>query len=337
MDRVVGRTASRDQPGHRVDDGFLVDHLAERPLAAPCKFGQAMDGGAGQRLAQRRAGVDESGVGDVQPHQLHHHLVGIGGAVEGAGAGRMVGRALGLQQLVLADLALRIELADALLFLVGKTRRHRPAGDQKHRQMAKTKRADQQAGNDFVANAEQRRRVEHAVAERDRRAHRDDVAAEQRKVHARLALRHPVAHRRHAARDLRRGADFAGENLHLLGVAGIRLMGRQHVVVSGYNSDVRPGEVADRLLVLARGGEAVGEIAATEARPVDPPLLLLRHQLEIAAARGLRPFDDPVGDRGDGGMEAHGSNVGLRRYSCQLMPSRSASAIAAVGPQVPAG
>ena len=129
--------------------------------------------------------------------------------------------------------------------------------------MTKTKRADQQAGNDFVANAEQGRRVEHAVAERDCRAHRDDVAAEQRKVHARLTLRNPVAHRRHAAGDLRRGADFAGENLHLLGVAGIRLMGRQHVVVSGYNSDVRTGEMADRLLVLARGGEAVGEIAAT--------------------------------------------------------------------------
>ena len=35
---------------------------------------------------------------------------------------------------------------------------------------------------------------------------RDDVAAEQREFHARTALRDAVAHRRHPARDLRRGA-----------------------------------------------------------------------------------------------------------------------------------
>ena len=174
----------------------------------------------------------------------------------------MIGAALGLQQLVLADLALGIELADALLLLVGKPRRHRPAGHQQHRQMAEAKRADQQPRHDLVANAEQRRGVEHAVAERDRGAHRDHVAAEQRQVHAGLALGHAVAHRRNPASDLRRRADLARENLHLLGVAAIGLMRRQHVVVSGYDSDVGTGERADRLLVLARSGEAVGEIAA---------------------------------------------------------------------------
>ena len=61
-----------------------------------------------------------------------------------------------------------------------------------------------------------------------------------------------------------------------------------------------PREVADRGLVLARRGEAVGEIAAAEARAADPPLLLLGHQVEVAAARRLRPLDDPVGDGGDG-------------------------------------
>ena len=92
-----------------------------------------------------------------------------------------------------------------------------------------------------------------------------------------------------------------------------------------------PAKVADRLLVLARRGEAMREIAAAEARAVDPPLLLLGHQVEIAAARRLRALDDPVGDGGDGRVEAH-----ARLYSCQLMPSRSVSAIAADGPQVPA-
>ena len=166
--------------------------------------------------------------------------------------------------------------------------------------MAEAQRADQQAGHDLVADAEQRRRVEHAVAERDRRAHRDHVAAEQRQVHARLALGHAVAHRRNSARDLRGRADLARENLHLLGVAAVGLMRRQHVVVGGDDADIRAGEVADRLLVLARRGEAVREIAAAEARAVDPPLLLLGHQVEIAPPRRLRSLDDPVGDRGDG-------------------------------------
>ena len=151
----------------------------------------------------------------------------------------------------------------------------------------------------------ERRGVEHAVAERDRGAHRDHVAAEQRQVHSRLALGHAVAHRRNAARDLRRRSDLAREDLHLLGVAAVGLMRRKHVVVSGDDADVGSGKVADRLLVLARRGEAVREIAAAEARAVDPPLLLLGHQLEIAAAGRLRALDDPVGDGGDGGIESH--------------------------------
>ena len=79
------------------------------------------------------------------------------------------------------------------------------------------------------------------------------------------------------------------------------------------------------------GGEAVGEIAAAETRAVDAPLLLLGHQLEIAAAGRHRAFDNPVGDGGDGAIESHAAP-----YSCQLMPSRSVSAMAAEGPQVPA-
>ena len=128
--------------------------------------------------------------------------------------------------------------------------------------MAEAKRADQQARHDLVANAEQRRGIEHAVAERDRGAHRDHVAAEQRQVHAGLALGHAVAHRRHAARDLRRRADLAREDLHLLGVAAVGLMRRQHVVVSGDDADIGTATGADRVLVLAGGGEAVREIAA---------------------------------------------------------------------------
>ena len=128
--------------------------------------------------------------------------------------------------------------------------------------MAEAERADQQPRHDLVANAEQRRRIEHPMAERHRRRHGDHVAAEQRQIHAGLALGHAVAHCGHAARDLGRRADLARENLYLLGVAAVRLMRREHVVVGGDDADVRPRQMADRLLVLAGGGEAVGEIAA---------------------------------------------------------------------------
>ena len=152
---------------------------------------------------------------------------------------------------------------------------------------------------------EQRHRVEHAVAERNRGRHRDHIAAEQRQVHAWLALGHAVAHRRNAAGDLRGRADFARENLHLLGITAVRLMRRQHVVVGSYDPDVRPGEMTDRRLIFAGGCKAVCEIAATEARTADPPLLLLGHQFEITTPSRLRPFDDPVGDTSDGGIESH--------------------------------
>src|SRR3546814_7566300 len=47
---------------------------------------------------------------------------------------------------------------------------------------------------------------------------RECIAAEQRQFHARIALRHAVAHRRHAAGDLRRDPRLARPHFHLLGI-----------------------------------------------------------------------------------------------------------------------
>jgi hypothetical protein len=57
-----------------------------------------MHGGAGQFLTQLGARQDEAGAGHVQPHHLHHHLVGIGGAIERAGARAVVAGAFAFQQ-----------------------------------------------------------------------------------------------------------------------------------------------------------------------------------------------------------------------------------------------
>ena len=75
--------------------------------------------------------------------------------------------------------------------------------------MAELQRADQQARHDLVADAQAQHGVEHVVRQRDGGRQRDHVAAEQRQLHAGLALRHAVAHRRHAARELRDGTRLA--------------------------------------------------------------------------------------------------------------------------------
>src|SRR3546814_5449579 len=57
--------------------------------------------------------------------------------------------------LLAPDLALGIELADALRFLVGDAAWHRPRRHENHRKMAEAQRPDHQPRHDLVANAEE--------------------------------------------------------------------------------------------------------------------------------------------------------------------------------------
>ena len=145
--------------------------------------------------------------------------------------------------------------------------------------MAERQRADHEARHNLVADAEIDRRVEHVVGKGDRRRQRDDVAREKGKLHALLALGDAVAHRRNAARDLGRAADRARRLLDEIGEARIGLVGRKHVVIGGDDREIGARPLAQRLLVARpAGGEAMGEIGATEAlagwplgdRGVDP-------------------------------------------------------------------
>ena len=61
VDRVVGRSAGGEQADRGVDDRALVDDVAERARLGRGEVGEAVDRGAGQRLAQRRARIDEGG------------------------------------------------------------------------------------------------------------------------------------------------------------------------------------------------------------------------------------------------------------------------------------
>ena len=286
--------------------------------------------GLGERRAQRRARVDEAGAGQVQPHQLHQHLVGVGGAVERAGAGAVVGGGLGGEQLVAADLAGGVLLAHLALQRVGQPGGHRARGHEQRGQVPERQRADQEARHDLVADAEHERGVEHVVREGDGGGHGDDVAAVERQLHARAALRDAVAHGGHAARELGGAARVPCGRLDLGREVVERLVGREHVVVAGHDRDVRRGRALELVLVGAARREAVGEVGAAE--PAAGRALLGRgaHALEVGAAGGGAAFGQTSGDVGD-----HG--VGHAISSCQVRPSRSISAVAAAGPAVPAG
>ena len=304
VDNMVGRTARGEQPDDGIDDGVFIDANAKRPvvITVPADLGDALDRGAGQFLAQFGAGGNEAGARHVQAHHFHHHLVGISGAIERAGARRMIAGALAFKQLVTPDFAFCKELADALLFLVGQARWHLAGGHKNCRQVAEAQASNEQARHDLVTNAKQQRGLIHTVTEADSGAHGDVVAAEQREFHRALALRHPVAHRRNAARDLRCGANFAGENLDLFGVATIGLMRRKHVVVGGYDPDIARPPAAQGGLVLICRGKAVREIAAGKHITIDAGIACTGDQVEIGCAGRPRALGDPIGNFGNGLM-----------------------------------
>ena len=267
----------------------LVDDLAQRQVvAAPCAVMAAT------RLAAARVSASRSGVlgatkaapGRCSAHDFHQHLVAVGGAVEGAGAGGVIALGLGLEQRIAIGLALRIQLAHARLLDIRQARGHRPGRHEDDRQMAEGQRADHQPGHDLVADAQAQRGIEHVVGQRHRGRHRDHVAAEQRQLHAGQALRDAIAHRRHAAGELRHGAGLARRHLDQRRVALQRLVRRQHVVVGRDDADVRPDHAPQFLLVGGLlGGNGVRQVGAGQLRAGGAAALCRGHALQVVAAR----------------------------------------------------
>ncbi|MNO75928.1 hypothetical protein D3C76_669910 [compost metagenome] len=299
---VVGRAAGGMQGDDRVDQRLLVDDLAQWHEAA-AGLGQARDllrGLGSERIAQRRIGVHERGAWQVQPHHFHHQLVGVGGAVEGAGAGAVVGVHLRLQQLLAAGLALGIALAHVGLLLVGDAREHRATWHENGRQVPETQRAHHQAGDDLVADAEHQRGVEHVVRQGHGGGHGDHFTAGDGQLHARLALGHAVAHGRHATGELADRADLAQGLLDLLGEVLVRLVRREHVVVGRDDGDVGRIHQPQALLVLgAATGHAVGEVGALQAGTHGSVTGRAANQLQVAFTGGTAAFDQPLGDLKD--------------------------------------
>ena len=107
---MVGRPAGGQQPRQRVDQAFGVHHLGHGRIGVGpvANLHRPLRGGGHQGVAQGRVGMHEGRTRQVQAGHLHHHLVGVCGAVEGAGAGAVVGGHLGVEQRFTGDLALGV-------------------------------------------------------------------------------------------------------------------------------------------------------------------------------------------------------------------------------------
>ncbi len=240
----------------------------------------------------------------MQPHDLHHHLVGIGRAVERAGPGTVIGFGLRLQQGGAVDLALGEELPDLGLLVVGEPGGHRPGRDEDGRQVTEGQRPDDQARHDLVADAEIYGGIEGLMRQGDSGRERDHLAREQRQFHAGFALRDAIAHGRHAARHLGHASRLAGRTADHLGIGLVGLVGRQHVVVSRDDREVGARAVAQHGLVTDPAGrEAVGLVGATEPCATRAGFRRRSDPVEIAPPAIMAAVHDPLRDFAEAGVE----------------------------------
>ena len=99
MQRVVGGATSSVKADNRINKTAFIQHPSDRPWAFPL----AADGDCSlasfniQRMTQITMGVFKRRPGQMQPHDFHQHLVGIGRAVESTRARAVIGFGFGLQ------------------------------------------------------------------------------------------------------------------------------------------------------------------------------------------------------------------------------------------------
>ena len=94
MNEVVGRAARGQQCHHGIDDAALVHQFSDggEAFLAVRDGEHGAQGFARQFGAQFQARIDKSSAWHMQAHGFQQHLVAVGGAVEGAGSRRVVGR-----------------------------------------------------------------------------------------------------------------------------------------------------------------------------------------------------------------------------------------------------
>ena len=307
VNQMVGRATSGQQGDHGVDDAALIHHAADRRKAASLGDGQhAAHGFTCEQLALGVSRVDKGCARHMQAHGFEQHLVAVGRAIESASALIVVSGRFGRQQLLAAHQALRRLLAHLGLGGVRQARGHRPGRHKNRWQMTKMQRTDQEARHDLVAHAQHERGIEHIVRQRNGGALRNGIAAEQRQLHAWSALRHAIAHGRHAASYLGRCAMLAGFVFEDVWVVRQRRMGRQHIVVCSDDADIGRLLLDDANLVRTRQArKGMRHVGTTQALGAGRAGRHLIHHSQIGAARSSTALADAARDRVDGCVKFH--------------------------------
>ena len=169
----------------------------------------------------------------MHAHHFHHHLVGVGSAVEGTSPRAVVRTHFAFKQGIAADFAFGEKLAGTGLFFIADTAGHRACRNEDAWNMTERQSADHQAGNDFVAHTHKQAAVKHLMRQTDSGTHGNHVTGEQRQFHTGIALRDAVAHRGRTAGNLRGRAVFLRFVFNLVGEIFKRLVCGNHVVVGG--------------------------------------------------------------------------------------------------------
>ncbi len=213
----------------------------------------------------------------------------------------MIGLAFGLEQRIAANLAFSIQLAHPDFFFVGQARGHGSGRNEYGGEVAKRECANQQTGYNFVAHPQAQYAVEHIVGECHAGCHGDHITAEQRQLHAVATLGYTVAHGGDPARELGNRVGVTCGPFDDVRKINVGLVRRQHLVVSGDNTQVG-GAVGgqQRLAFVIAGCHGVGDIAA--GQPLAAHFLLARgvYLVQVALAAIAAPFMDTIGDRLDG-------------------------------------
>ena len=229
---MVGRAAGRHQTNQGVNEGFFGQHFTQGFDGAVFDAAREVSGSvAGQGFAQVGVRVDEGGGRQVYAHHFHHHLVGVGGAVEGTSTRAVVRTHFAFKQGITADFAFGKKLAGTGFFLIADTAGHRACRDEDAWDMAEGQRTNHQTRYDFVAYAHKQAAVKHLVRQTDGGTHGNHVAGKQRQFHAGVALRDAVAHGGRAAGDLGGRAVFLCFVFNLVGEVFKRLVCGNHIIV----------------------------------------------------------------------------------------------------------
>ena len=259
LERLFGQdVAGGDAAAQQVDDGHSA--LAGVPVAPT--VGGRWRGAAGQRHAQC-LGRTGHGVGGV--HTAAGTLTRTDGPLDGVDilAGHQTAGACpnGLE---------RVDDRDVLLGAVAELRppRQDRSGVQEDAGQIEAGGRHQHAGKRLVAAGQQHRAVEPFGLHDGLDAVGDDLARDQREVHALVAHRDAVGDR-DGAELHREAAGFEDPVLDRLGEPVQREVARRDLVPRGRHADLRFGEIvvahADRTQHAARSGafEPVGDVAAT--------------------------------------------------------------------------